>query len=433
MTSLNDRMPILTTMDRLRTHIHRLLRWSEKYTHIDMVYLFRSGSLLTGADAILAVVSLGVSVLMATLVPKETYGIYRYLIALAGIAAAVSLSGMNSAVARAVAQGREGSFVQSLPLQARFALIQILVLGTAAAYYFIKGNVGYGASLTVIALLSPAASVLNTYSAFLIGKKDFLRMSWWRVQGGLLQSAMLIAVIFTSPNVLALVIAYFLASLTANGFFLWRTFKIYKPKGPAEPKDLTYGKHISVMNAAGILASQLDALLIYHLLGPAALATYSFAVLIPDKLRSFAGFIPSSALPKLANRTPDERRATLGKRILLITLAMTGAAIVYALLAPIGFKVFFPQYIEAIPYTQFASIFLLSAIPSYLFAVLTAEGSSRSMYLVSLTTPLVKIVMSVIGILVFGIGGAIGARILAGAFEGTLSLTILRKSAPEKT
>lgn len=397
-----------------------------------MVYLFRSGSLLTGADAILAVASLGVSVLMATLVPKETYGIYRYLIALAGIAAALSLSGMNNAIARAVAQGRDGSFVQSLPLQARFALIQALALGAAAAYYFFKGNVGYGASLTAIALLAPAASVLNTYSAFLNGKKDFLRMAWWRVEGGLLQSAMLIAVIFTSPSVLALVVAYFLTSLIANGFFLWRTFRIYKPKGPVETKDLSYGKHLSVMNAAGILASQLDALLIYHLLGPVALATYSFAVLIPDRLRSLAGFIPSSALPKLANRTAEERRATLGKRMLLITLAMTGAAIVYALLAPIGFKIFFPQYLDAIPYTQFASIFLLSAVPTYLFAVLTAEGSARSMYLVSLTTPFVKIVMSVIGILVFGIGGAIAARILAGVFDGALSLTILRKTAPGK-
>lgn len=419
-------------MNALRTRLYALLRSAERYTRIDMVYLAKSGSLLTGADAILAVASLGVSVLVAAFVPKETFGIYRYLIALAGIAAAVSLSGMNNAIARAVALGREGSFVQSLRLQARFALVQILVLGAIAAYYFIKGNATYGISLTAIALISPAASVLNTYSAFLNGKKDFWRMAWWRVEGGLLQSAMLVAVIFTSPTVLALVIAYFLTSLVTNGFFLWRTFKVYKPKGPAEQKDLTYGKHLSVMNAAGILASQLDALLIYHLLGPVSLATYSFAVLIPDRLRAFAGFIPSSALPKLANRTPEERRATLGKRILLISLAMTGAALVYALLAPIGFKIFFPQYLDAIPYTQFASIFLLSAIPTYLFAVLTAEGSARSMYIVSLTTPFVKIIMSVIGIMVFGIGGAIGARILAGVFDGALSLTILRKTAPGK-
>lgn len=419
-------------MNALRTRLYSLLRSAERYTRIDMVYLAKSGSLLTGADAILAVASLAVSVLVAAFVPKETFGIYRYLIALAGIAAAVSLSGMNNAIARAVAIGREGSFVQSLWLQARFALVQVLVLGAVAAYYFIKGNTTYGISLTAIALISPAASVLNTYSAFLNGKKDFWRMAWWRVEGGLLQSAMLIAVIFTSPTVLGLVIAYFLTSLLTNGFFLWRTFKAYEPKGPADQKDLTYGKHLSVMNAAGILAAQLDALLIYHLLGPVSLATYSFAVLIPDRLRAFAGFIPNSALPKLANRTPEERRATVGKRILLISLAMTGAALVYALVAPIGFKIFFPQYLDAIPYTQFASIFLLSAIPTYLFAVLTAEGSARSMYIVSLTTPFVKIIMSVVGILVFGIGGAIGARILAGVFDGALSLTILRKTAPGK-
>ncbi len=427
MRAKNGRMRILSAMNSFLSRVRTSLRWSERYTRIDMVYLFRSGSLLTGADAILAIASLGVSVLIAMMVPKETYGIYRYLIAIAGIAAALSLSGMNNAIARAVALGREGSFARSLPLQARFAVLQILVLAAVAAYYFLKGNILYGASLTAIAFLAPASSVLNTYVAFLNGKRDFLRMAWYRLEGGILQSAMLVAVIFASPNVLALVIAYFLSSLIANSFFTWRTFATYRPNTITELGDLSYGKHLSAMNAAGIVASQLDALLIYHLLGPAALAVYSFAVLIPDRLRAFASFLPSAALPKLAERSANERVATINRRLLIMAIGTGIIAFAYAITAPLLFSIFFPQYLEAVPYTQLASLFVFSMLPVYLDTILTAGASYKKQYVVSIATPFVKIILSLIGIVFFGIAGAIAARILAGLFNGFLSLALIRK------
>ena len=42
-------------------------------------------------------------------------------------------------------------------------------------------------------------------------------------------------------------------------------------------EDILYGKHVSIMSAVGTLANQLDNILVYHLLGPASLALYSFS------------------------------------------------------------------------------------------------------------------------------------------------------------
>ncbi len=393
-----------------------------------MVYLFKGGSLLTGADALLAVVSVGVSMLIAAFVPKETFGIYRYVLAIAAIAAALSLSGMNSAITRAVALGREGSFRKSLPLQARYAVLQALAILVVAGYYFFQQNVTYGIAFVLLALLAPASGVLNTYAAYLAGKKDFPRLAWWKIEGGLLQAAAMAAVIFASPTVIGLVIAYFSTSLIANAFYTYRTFKNYRPNQECDPSDMSYGKHLSVMNATSVFATQLDALLIYHLLGPVSLAIYSFAVLIPDRLRSFTSFLPNTALPKLAERSKEELRATLNRRLFL-AMAVTGVgALVYAVSAPLFFSLFFPGYIEAVPYTQFASLFILAAAPLYIETVLRSQADYRQLYIVSIATPILKIAMSIGGILLFGIMGAIGARILAGAFSAVLSLVLIRRA-----
>ncbi len=415
-------------MNALKTRLVGLLRSTERYTKTDMVYLFKSGSFLTGSDGLLTIVSLGVSVLIAAMVPKETFGIYRYVIAIAAVAAALSLSGMNSAVTRAVALGRDGAFGLSLPIQARFAMLQVFALGLIAAYYFFKGNASYGIAFSAIALLAPAAGVLNTYTAYLAGKKEFKRLSWWKAQGGLLQAGAMVAVIFASPTVLGLIIAYFFTSLIANGYF---TVRILRRKGlnkMHETSDIAYGKHLSVMNAANVFATQLDALLIYHLLGPISLAVYAFAILIPDRLRSLTSFLPNIALPKLAERSSAELLSTVAQRLLIILGATGAIAVAYAAAAPTLFSLFFPQYLEAIPFTQLAGFLVMGAAAVYLETILTSQAAYKKLYVVSLATPAFKVILSIILILLFGIAGAIASRILSGLFSGILSLTLVRRT-----
>jgi len=393
-----------------------------------MVYLFKGGFLLTGSDVVLAFLSLGLSVLIAAYVPKETYGIYRYIIAIANTVVIFSLTGMNSAVSRAVALGREGVFKKSISIQFRYAVLQFLATAAVGTYYLLRGNTPYAIAFSIIAIVAPISGVLNTYVAYLTGKKDFVRVASWKIQGGIVSTAAMVAIVLNSPTVILLTIAYFVSALVTNTWFLWRTFRLYKPSGAYNEKDLSYGKHLSVMNNVNILASQLDSILIYHLLGPVSLATYSFAILIPERLRALLGFLPNITLPRLAGRSREELRGTVQHRMILTLIGTLAMAITYATTAPLFFSIFFPQYLEAVPYTMVASLFLLVAAPGYLNTILTAEGSYRALYYVSLSTPILKIVLSVVLILVFGIWGAIVARLIAAAFQGTLSYIFINRS-----
>jgi len=400
----------------------------ERFAGIDLRYLFKGATLLAGSEALVSLISLGVAILMANYVSKDVYGIYRYIASIAAIAAAFSLTGMNSAVTRAVAAGREGAFLASLTTQARYAFLQFAVTAFAAAYYFYNQNEVYGYSLLAVAVLAPVAGVLNTYTAYLNGKRAFRTMASWKIQGGIVSAAAMASVVLASPTVIALTVAYFLSQAVVNAWCLLRTMRRYRPTRHPNMEDISYGKHLSIMNAVGTIATQIDAVIVYHLLGPVALATYSFAILIPERLRSLLSFLPNLALPKLATRSIGELRDTAGHRALLGLFASGGIAAMYAVVAPLLFSTFFPQYADAAGYSQLAGLFALAVVPTYLSTVLTSQGSKRALYLVSISAPILKTVLSVVCILTLGIWGAILARLLAGGFSGVVSYGLLVRS-----
>jgi O-antigen/teichoic acid export membrane protein len=257
-------------------------------------------------------------------------------------------------------------------------------------------------------------------------------MALWKVQNGVLSAAVMASVVLTTPTVLGMTIAYFASTVIANAYFTWRTFQTYRPPASTSSDDLSYGKHLSVMGSFGIIATQFDNIVVYQLLGPAALATYSFALLIPERMRTLLGFIPNIALPKLSQRNAEDLRTTATHRSLLGLIFASGVAIVYALAAPFIFSIFFPQYQDAVAYTQLASLFALTLVPTYLSTVLTAQGAKRALYIVSIASPIVKTVLSIFCIFAFGLWGAIAARIVAAAFSGATSYALLMRQTDGK-
>ena len=61
-------------MQKLKQAGYDFLRWSEKYTKTDMVYTAQSGFWLNLNYIIGSFLSLGLTVLFAHLLPKETFG-----------------------------------------------------------------------------------------------------------------------------------------------------------------------------------------------------------------------------------------------------------------------------------------------------------------------------------------------------------------------
>jgi hypothetical protein len=93
---------------RLHSILVRFLRWSERYTKTDMVYLANVGWWTNLTLILTSFGGLLISIVFANFLSPQTYGVYQYLLALSGLVAAISLSGMNTAVTQAAARGYEG-------------------------------------------------------------------------------------------------------------------------------------------------------------------------------------------------------------------------------------------------------------------------------------------------------------------------------------
>ena len=70
---------------KIKEKIYNLLRWSEKYTKTDMVYLAHGGFWLSFGQIISSLSSFLLAIAFANLLPKETYGNYKYILSIASI------------------------------------------------------------------------------------------------------------------------------------------------------------------------------------------------------------------------------------------------------------------------------------------------------------------------------------------------------------
>jgi O-antigen/teichoic acid export membrane protein len=184
------------------------------------------------------------------------------------------------------------------------------------------------------------------------------------------------------------------------------------------------------MAIPGFIATQIDALLIFQFIGPAPLAVYSFATIIPEKIAGMLKFIPSIALPKLSEKSSAEVRTILFKRIWIILFALAIIAAGYAVLAPYFFTFFFPQYLASIPYTQIYALSFFSVAAIFVQTALTSQQKVRELYIVNLTMPILKSVLLVVLMFYFGIWGVIWAQIIVHFVSIPLQLVLYKRSTP---
>src|SRR3990167_5586122 len=160
-------------MHGLRNKAYGILRWSEKHTQADMVYLAKGNFWQILGQMFTSIIGLALTVIFANYLPKETYGTYRYILSIAGILSVFTLNGMNQAVSQAVAVGKEGALRASVKYQLKWNIMQFLAFVISGTYYFLNENVHLAISLWIMSIFSPLAAVFNIYGAYLSGKRQF--------------------------------------------------------------------------------------------------------------------------------------------------------------------------------------------------------------------------------------------------------------------
>ncbi|MBI2410221.1 oligosaccharide flippase family protein [Candidatus Kaiserbacteria bacterium] len=407
-------------MQAVKNTLVKILRASERYTHLDMVYVAHGSFWVLFGQVASNLLSLVLVIAFANLLPKETYGLYQYILSLAGILNIFTLTGMNTAVARAVAAGEEGAFRTSVSYQLKWNLLQFLAFLGLGAYYFYNGNTAIALSFLIFSLASPLSQAFNTYSAYLYGKKE-IRLS--NILGVLTTAAYvlgMLAVILIGGEIIWMVAAYALITLMANLAFYIYTLRAFAPsRGTDARETLRYGRELTFISILDPIVSQIDKIILTHYWGSAQLAMYSLATAAPSRATTLIKSWVGLALPKFAAKSPAELNSVFYTRIfqglLLGALCTAG----YFVLAPYLFTFLLPKYLDALQYSQILSISFIVAIPNrYISQLLASQKLSKVIF----SNNLVQVTIRIASYVGFGIWGGLMGLVLAQVLNSFIGL-----------
>lgn len=419
-----------TPNEGIRQKAYNVLRSSERYTKTDMVYLAKGGFWLTLTRIIATITGLISTLALANFLSKDDFGLYKYVLSLAGIAAAFSLSGVGTAITQSAARGFHGALKFGFKAATRYGWLTTVVALAMAGYYAWNDHTMLAWSMFVVALLQPLAQNAILWSPYLTGLRRFDVETKLSSVNAIVPTIVVVATAWLYPTPLAIVIAWFVSTSVTAYICYRKTLSGHTENNNVDEGMLSYSKHLSFMAIFGTISFQLDRVFVFHYAGAAALAAYSVALAGPQQVRYLSKVMATMALPKLANRDIGTLKRTLHRKALLVFLG--SVAIVAALWVALPFVMpfVFPDYPEAIFLSQLFSLVILF-FPSVLYQqALVAHVKTRELYYLNIGAPVVKLVSLVVFVPLYGAIGAICA-ILAMETARIIAVLILFSNAKE--
>lgn len=406
---------MLELYTKIKNLIYRLLRRSEKYAETDMIYLAKGSFWLSLGQVVCSASAFLLAIAFANLLPKETYGLYRYILSIFGTLAITTLAGMGTAINQAVARGHEGSVIPGLKTKIRWSLLGSLISLGMAGYYYYHQNLTLTIALLIVALFLPLTDSFGIYDFLLQGKKLFKLSARYLIITQVIATSSLIITLFLTKNLYLILIAYFFPLFLMHLVFYKITLKKFPPNDKIDPQTISYGKHLTVIGFIGTIANYLDRLLVFHFLGPVELAIYSLAISPPEQVKGLFKNIPALILPKLSNRSFKEINSILLKRLWQLFLIGLVIFLAYIIFAPIVYKIFFPKYLDSIFYSQIFAITILLTAPNSFFGAARLTHLTitpkKTLYLWNIPS-LILILTLIIFVRQWGIMGVIISKII---------------------
>lgn len=416
-------------LEKLKNKTYKLLRWSEKYTKTDMVYLATGGFWLILGQILSSASSFLLAIAFANLLPKETYGNYKYILSLVGMLSILTLPGINTAVVRSIAKGYEGSFFPALKTKIKWGAIGSLAGLSVAIYYFIVPQYELAISMLIVSAFIPFTEGLVLYQSFLNGRKMVKILTKYITSVKIVSLIALVVSIYISDNLYIILIAFFLPITLMRLFFILKIKNNFSLNNKTDGNTVKYGKSLSWINVISIIGGQIDKVLIFNYLGAMELAVYSLAIAPLEQIKSLFKNITVLTLPKFSEQSVKNinKKAILSK-IAKLSILIILITIIYIILAPFVFKIVFPKYPEAVFYSQIFSISLISISLFIIISFFESQKMTKEIYTFNILSNIIMIATLFIFVFYFGLLGAIIARVISRFINLFISIFLFKKS-----
>lgn len=415
----------------------RCIESLERFFKIDIRYFAWGSFWLSLGKVITMGMTFVLSVYYASLIPKEAYGNYRYVLSVLSMGGIFALPGMGAAITRSVARGFEGTY-RLAGIRIFLSSFGISIFGLVAGIiFFIKGNTSLGISFLVISLLVPFVEGLGSWRAYYDGIKNFRTKVIATTISQLFYTLTMLMTIFVIAELriqniyipILLIGAYSISNAATNTYFFIRTYRTIPSHAKSEPGALQYGYHLSASGALATIATYLDGVLIFYFLGPRAIATYSFAIALPDQLKAFFTTFADVGFPKIAHhKNIEELKKTLPYKVLK-AIFLTGVSVVtYIVAAPYIYNMFFQKYSESVIYSQIFSLSLILFPLGIFGTALKTSSTIRKIYAQNIISSVIQIILLLALIPAYGLWGAIYGRVAGRVINHFVSMYLFMKT-----
>lgn len=387
----------------------------QKTLKIDADYFIKGGFWLILGQIFTIIFGLISTVLFTHFLSESEYGIYKYLLSLAAIFSLFSLTGLGQSILQTAAKGFHGFYKEVLSINLKYNLGISAAALAGSLYYFINDNTTLALGCLTIAIIQP---IINTYKyipVYLIGTKQFAQSTKLNLFKMLFVTSTGIATLFLTNNILLLFAVYLSGNLVVNIFSQF----FYKPETLKVPNEIyshyiSYAKNTSIRNIIGDIAYRIDNIVVFTQLGAAELAIYVVASVIPEQIKSSFKSLAKLFLPKLAQQTNIEiAKKNILKRSIQLFIIFLIVSITYILLSPFIYTTLFPKYESAILLSQLLAISFPAAIALLPINLLQVHTKEKKLYMFNLISSAMTATLTVSLISIYGLMGAIIAKVVS--------------------
>jgi len=383
-----------------------------KKVEIDLSYFIGNGFWVFLRQLLAAFGSVILYAVFVRYAEQEFFGSYQFVLTIVAIIGITALPGMGAALVQASVRKYDGTYRRMFSLIIRGSFVGSVILVFLATYFF-RGSSEFGFSLLLVAALFPLFSAFSLWDSFLQGKERFDVIAKYSVVLILAQTvSVCLAVILFRENLIAAIAMYFLVTILTSGVLYLKSLRFIQNE-VVDDESIKFGFFMTKVSVLGIIAEQIDKVLVGLLLGPANLAVYTvisfFGVKIKDAIRSFASMlVPKLTLEEMNFLQLMHRHK---KVILIIAISASIISVVFFLFVDtVNSLIFTDKYSMYSALSRAYAITLLLSIP------LTVAGyyvyAKRNAYALMLSSTVfyaLRIAMNIIGIYFYGLIGAVVA------------------------
>ncbi len=380
------------------------------------------------------------TVIWTRMMPQDTFGEFRIVLALQSFAAAFCLVGLSQTAIMAASSAKDGAYLDLFRLRFLANLAGMAILLAAAGYYWISagGSKDLIASLLISCLLFPIYNLSDLWASWLNGKSKFTAFAIWRslnaaIPLALIAAAAVLGIQDLWPYVLALMIA-----ICSLNLIVLLSEKSKLSNDTNDASILKFGHHTSAASLVSSLAT-LDVIILDHYYSPDEVAIYAIALQFPQIANMAIGTVAQAITPRIY-RSADPASAWRDVRMVFVfTVAASTlmGAIGFYLLEFAVSTLFSDKYSVAAHHSKWLWLFICLGAPTSLLApILLGTKRQLFVYVPSIGYPAIQALLY-LALASAGISGLILARIVGSfclfAFYVISLYLLLQATAPKGT